>query len=67
MEAKCTKCGKAFTDEPTEYPYPGKIYEHRGEAVCETCLIGMGVLPDHKESSHARLLAETNWSFIKPV
>jgi hypothetical protein len=67
MKVKCKECGQEFTDEPNEYPYPGKVYDHRGEAVCETCLIGMGVLPDHAESSHERLLLESAWYYNKPA
>ncbi len=67
MKVKCKECQKEFTDEANEYPYPGKIYDHRGEAICENCLIGMGVLPDHNKESHERLIADANWYFIKPV
>jgi hypothetical protein len=61
MEIKCKECGKEFTDEPNDYP--GKVYEHHGEALCEDCLIGMGVLPDHERSEHTRLLTETAWFY----
>jgi hypothetical protein len=56
METKCTKCDREFTDEPNDYP--GKVYVHQGEVICEDCLMGMGVLPDHAKSSHTRLLTE---------
>jgi hypothetical protein len=59
MDIKCTECDREFTEEPNDYP--GKVYVHHGEVVCEDCLIGMGVLPDHDESSHTRLLTEQAW------
>ncbi len=67
MKVNCQKCGRPFTDEVNDHPYPGKIYEHRGEAVCEDCLIGMGVLPDHDRESHARLLTEAAWFYQRRV
>ena len=57
MEAKCTKCDREFTDQPNEYP--GKVYVHLGEIMCEDCLIAMGVLPDHIEEEHTHLLTDT--------
>lgn len=64
MKIKCKECGTEFTDEANDYP--GKVYEHQGEAVCENCLIGMGVLPDHAEEEHTRLMTETAWFFARP-
>jgi hypothetical protein len=67
MKVTCKKCGKEFTDEANEHPYPGKVYEHQGEALCEDCFIGMGVLPDHDREAHTRLLTEAAWFYSKPV
>ncbi|MFC2072473.1 hypothetical protein ACFLUU_07220 [Chloroflexota bacterium] len=56
MEAKCTDCDREFTDQPNAYP--GKVYVHKGEVLCEDCLFAKGVLPDHAESEHTHLLTE---------
>ncbi len=56
MKAKCEKCDREFSEEPTAYP--GKVYVHHDEVLCEDCLISMGVLPDHADSEHTRLLTE---------
>ena len=67
MEVKCKECGTEYTTEPNEYPYPGKIYQHGSEAICENCIIGPGVLPDHDAASHERQILESAWYYIKPV
>jgi hypothetical protein len=55
-----------YTTEPNEYPYPGKKYMHSGEAVCEDCLVGMGVLPDHPDEHHGRVIADFYLCYVRP-
>ncbi len=42
---KCQHCHEEFSDKPNDYPYPGKMYIHHGEFLCEDCLVGMGGVP----------------------
>ncbi|MFC2005047.1 hypothetical protein ACFLUY_02360 [Chloroflexota bacterium] len=45
---KCKKCDREFHDDQA-FEYPGKVYVHKGEVICEHCLIDMGVMPDTAE------------------
>lgn len=56
MKAKCKECDREFSEQPNEYP--GKVYIHKDEILCEDCLISMGVLPEHAASEHTRLITE---------
>ena len=39
---KCEKCDREFSEDEC-YEYPGKLYVHKGEVICEDCLGNMGV------------------------
>ncbi len=56
MKVKCKKCDREFSEEPTDYP--GKVYVHQDEVMCEDCLVQMGVLPDHDKSADFHLFTE---------
>ena len=64
MRIKCKNCEREFTDEPNDYP--GKVYVHKGEYLCENCVVGMGALPEHKESQHLKLITDYPWFFVRP-
>lgn len=65
MKAKCSTCDREFTDQPNDYP--GKVYLHKGEVLCEDCLLNMGVLPDHADSEHISLLTEQAMYQVRSV
>ena len=53
MEAKCKHCDREYSDQPNEYP--GKVYVHHGEIICEHCLLDMGVIPDMADPAQTYL------------
>ena len=65
MQVKCKKCDSEFTDQPNDHP--AKVYLHQGEVICEDCLAGMGVLPDHLEKEHTKLLIQDNFYRMRPL
>ncbi|MEE8414441.1 MAG: hypothetical protein V3R96_07805 [Dehalococcoidales bacterium] len=44
-EIKCEKCDREFNEEEAR-EYPGKVHVHKGQVMCEDCLVDMGVMPD---------------------
>lgn len=41
-EIKCEKCDREFNEEEAR-EYPGKVHVHKGQVMCEDCLVDMGV------------------------
>jgi hypothetical protein len=64
MEIECKKCHRKFTDKINDYPM--HVYNHKGEALCADCLIGMGVLTDHNDASHDNMLIEAARFMVRP-
>ena len=58
MWVKCEKCDREFSDQPNEYP--GKVYIHHGENVCEDCLVDMGVMPDSVDPEQTYLYTRSD-------
>ncbi len=58
MKARCEKCDREFSDQPTEYP--GKVYVHHGKMICEDCLIDMGVTPDTADPTGTFIYTHTD-------
>ncbi|MFC1847382.1 hypothetical protein ACFLW5_01020 [Chloroflexota bacterium] len=56
---KCEKCDREFHDDKA-IEYPAKVYVHKGEVMCEDCLIGMGVMPDTAEPYSLYLKTQTD-------
>ena len=57
MNVKCEKCDREFSEQPNEYP--GKVYVHHGKAICEDCLVDMGVVPDSADPEVTYLYTRT--------
>ncbi len=45
---QCSKCNVEF-DEDKLMQHPNKMYVYKGKALCEDCLIDLGVVPDTAE------------------
>ncbi len=62
MKVQCEKCDREFCDVPNEYP--GKVYVHHGQTICEDCLIDMGVMPDSADPATTHLNTRSELSGV---